>query len=69
MQRACGKCAFYHVEELGAWTQMGQCRRYAPRPVLYDCNRDTKGPHDGVDVGWPRVLDEDFCGDFEGRAQ
>jgi hypothetical protein len=48
---------------------MGQCRRYAPRPVLYDCNRDTKGPHDGVDVGWPRVLDEDFCGDFEGRAQ
>ena len=60
--RACEKCAFYRADE--DHSQMGECRRYAPRPILYDCSRDTSGPHDGIDVAWPKVLDEDFCGDW-----
>lgn len=61
-ERICLYCAFYKDDDVRA--QTGECRRYAPRPILYDCARDTSGPHDGYDVQWPRVIEEDFCGDF-----
>jgi hypothetical protein len=62
-ERICATCAFYN-ENADVGEQMGECRRYAPRPILYDCTRDTKGPHDGADVQWPHVIEEDFCGEF-----
>jgi hypothetical protein len=43
----CDKCAFW--ERFHDTTDIGRCRRYAPRENQ---------------VGWPETAENDWCGDF-----
>jgi hypothetical protein len=52
--QVCGNCRFYS----------SVCRRYAPRPgALCDANGDLQL------VDWPMVEVDDWCGEWQGRAQ
>lgn len=44
----------------------GNCRRYAPRPIIYDELANEDAPND---VKWPLVSEFDFCGDYATREQ
>ena len=60
MEKTCETCRFcrYYPDE-----ESGECRRYAPRPVL--------GPEQGVErdseAWWPNVYQTDWCGEHAPR--
>ena len=54
----CENCRFFHLDhkETG-----GDCRRYAPKPMLF---ADTEDAHT-VDTVWPQMCLDDWCGEFQ----
>jgi hypothetical protein len=54
----CENCRFFvlNYKEDG-----GDCRRYAPKPMLF---ADTDEAHK-VDIVWPEMCLEDWCGEFQ----
>lgn len=61
----CGNCRFW--KSIKPATGIGLCRKYAPNPVAqieYDIGDNSiKTP---AVYRWPRVFDEDWCGEHEG---
>ncbi len=47
----------------GQKTQMGRCRRYAPRPLTPDSFAGDTEPR--WDTFWPRVASDDWCGEWD----
>ncbi|MFQ5774673.1 MAG: hypothetical protein ACE5GS_09160 [Kiloniellaceae bacterium] len=45
----------------GHKAQLGLCRRYAPRPVAARA--------DGAEIRWPRVVSDDWCGEWDPRFE
>lgn len=61
---ACCHCVFFDKTA----ENFGECRRYAPRPN--QCEYVPKIHAVGsvkVDVHWPKVYDNNWCGQFSGR--
>lgn len=50
-ERRCEHCEW--------WDDGGNCRRYAPRPVLH---RDVTESRAAI---WPNTAFEDYCGEFQ----
>jgi hypothetical protein len=55
----CPSCKFYGELD-GIY---GECRRYAPRPLLY--KYDEKDLNQYFHLFYPKVLKEDWCGEYE----
>lgn len=56
----CSTCRF--GEAYGENGMYVACRRYAPRPV-----RDPDGSLDCTFVGWPQMLEEEWCGEWQSK--
>lgn len=67
-QDSCADCRFWIEEEQGT-QQVGQCRRYAPRPML--AAQDSA--HVAVQTvasslrWWPITKKHDWCGEYTAR--
>lgn len=59
MKADCVKCKFFHAYEEN---DLGECRRYAPKPFSYKENVSE------VDFAWPIVHPGQWCGEFEKGA-
>lgn len=54
----CKTCRYWHNPEPED-AEDGQCRRYAPRPVV-----DTSKDETDTIVAWPMVMRVDWCGEW-----
>lgn len=77
-RNCCAKCAFFmHRDEDDLANQVGECHRYAPRPVEYrGPSEDEKDQINAADVAtdqaawfwrWPIVGEDTFCGEWRQR--
>lgn len=57
MIRCCGDCMFFQKSD----GELGECRRYAPRPVNLRQDIDTA---DDVFFVWPATNEDDWCGEY-----
>jgi hypothetical protein len=61
----CAKCRFSMLPESDDSSSYLQCHRYAPRPLV-----DQQAPRvdpDWMNVVWPEVPMNGWCGEFEAR--
>jgi hypothetical protein len=53
----CADCKYYDET---VPNQIGECRRYAPRPIMRIKDVDIDGMRE-----WPSVISDDWCGEHE----
>ncbi len=65
MGKECGECLYWKpLDETGGFAIQGECRRYAPSPMVFreDSNEESKNfPL----VVWPATDAYNVCGDFQ----
>lgn len=64
MKPTCETCRWYASNKQDAG-EIGECRRYAPRPVLWhtiQLEDETRGE---TQACWPMTMHNDFCGEHE----
>ena len=49
----------------GQKVQIGQCRRYAPRPLTPEAATTAASTEARWDSFWPRVASDDWCGEWD----
>jgi hypothetical protein len=58
---ACKFCMFVHEIDGGEDSDLYECRRHAPMPVVFrgKLHRDAQ-----TEWGWPLVSSDDWCGEY-----
>ena len=56
----CENCRFYAVNPVSV--DFNTCNKHAPKPVTVNEANDL---HSDIVSVWPRVLPDDWCGEFE----
>ena len=58
-EKRCDKCAAWDRDGID-----GICRRFAPKPVIFDMSTKSGEPNPKLTMIWPKTNPEDKCGDF-----
>ena len=63
----CGKCKFYGPDKRPGWAEQGVCRRHAPSPLILGRPDDYQYEEHEAWPTWPKVLDDECCGEFTSK--